>query len=60
MTESVLCLNEASVLFRSLTQKKVSLSTTEAELNAAVLGVQDELFMKNILKSLGLKSSYVY
>ena len=31
------------------------LSTTEAELNVAVMGVQDALFMKNILKSLGLK-----
>ena len=33
----------------------VSLSTTEAELNAAVMSVQDALFVRNILKSLGLK-----
>ena len=33
----------------------VSLSTTEEELNVAVMFVQDALFMKNILKSLGLK-----
>ena len=33
----------------------VSLLTTEAELNAAVMGVQDWLFAKNILKSFGLK-----
>ena len=33
----------------------VSLLTTKAELNATVIGVQDALFMKNILKSLGLK-----
>ena len=28
---------------------------TEVELNTAVMGVQDELFMKNIMNSLGLK-----
>ena len=33
----------------------LSLSTTEAELNAAVMGLQYALFMRNILKSLGLK-----
>ena len=33
----------------------VSLSAIEAELNAAVMGVQDASFMRNILKSLGLK-----
>ena len=33
----------------------MSLSTAKVELNAAVMGVQDTLFMKNILKSLGLK-----
>ena len=40
--------------FRSSTQKTVSLSTTEGEVNAAVMGVQDALFMRTILKSLGL------
>ena len=33
----------------------VSLSTTKAELDAAVMGVRYALFMKNILKSLELK-----
>ena len=33
----------------------VSLLTTKAELNEAVMGVQGALLMKNILKSLGLK-----
>ena len=33
----------------------VSLSTTKAELNVAVMGVLDALFMKIMLKSLGLK-----
>ena len=55
MTGSVVYLNGVPVTFRSSTQKMVSLSTTEAELNAAVMGVQHALFMKNILKSLGLK-----
>ena len=48
-------LNKVLVMLRSSTQKMVSLSTTKAELNAAVMGMQDELFMKNILISLGLK-----
>ena len=33
----------------------VSLSNKEAELNKAVMGMQNTFFMKNILKSLGLK-----
>ena len=41
--------------FRSSTQKTVSLSTTKAELNAAVMGLQDAFLMKNILKPLRLK-----
>ena len=55
MTGSVVYLNEVPVIFRSSTQKMVSLSITEAELNATVMGVQDALFMRNILKSHGLK-----
>ena len=55
ITGSVVYLNGAPVAFRSSTQKMVYLLTTKAELNAAVMGVQDALFMKNILKSLGLK-----
>ena len=55
ITGSVAYLNGAPVMFRSSTEKMVSLSTTKTELNAAVMGVQDALFVKNILKSLRLK-----
>ena len=55
MTGSVVYLNGAIVTFRSSTQKMVILSTTKAELNAEVMGVQDAFFVKNILKSFGLK-----
>ena len=48
-------LNGVLVRFKSSTEKMVSLSTTKAELNAAVMGQQDELFMKNIPKSVGPK-----
>ena len=51
ITGSAVHLNRALVIFRSSTQKMVSLSTTKAELNAAV---KDALFVKNILKSPGL------
>ena len=49
MTGSVVYLNGAAI------QKMVSLWITKAELNAAGMGVQDALFGKNKLKSLGLK-----
>ena len=55
ITRNVVYLNGVPVMFRSSTQKTVSLSTTKGKLNAAVMGVQDTLFMKNILKSLRLK-----
>ena len=55
MTGSVVCLNGAPVTFRSSTQKMVSLSTTEAVLNAIVMGLQGTLFMRNIPKLLGLR-----
>ena len=55
MTGSVVYLNGALVTFRNSNQKIVSLLTTKAELNVAVIGVQDALFVKNRLKSLGLK-----
>ena len=55
MTGSVVYPNQALVTFISSSQNTVSFLTTKAELNAADMGVQDELFMKNILKSLGLK-----
>ena len=55
MTESVVYLNGVLVMFRSSIQKTVSLLSTKAELNVAVMGKQDALFVKNIMKSLGLK-----
>ena len=51
----VVYLNGVPVTFRISTQKTMSLLTNKVELNAALIGVQDALFMKNILKSLGLK-----
>ena len=55
ITGSVMYLNGVPVTFRSSNQKTVSLSTTKKMLNAAVMCVQDTLFMKKILKSLRLK-----
>ena len=40
---------------RSATQKTVALLSSEAELNAAVLCVQDMIYQKNKLESIGLK-----
>jgi hypothetical protein len=48
-------LNGAPVSFKSGTQKHVSLSVCESELYAAVTCAQDMLYVKNVLKSLGLK-----
>ena len=45
----------STLTLRSSTQKTVSLSTIKVELNSAVMSVQDALFVKNIVKSLGLK-----
>jgi hypothetical protein len=42
-------------MHRSATQKTVALSSCEAELNAAVLCVQDTMYQKNMLESIGLK-----
>jgi hypothetical protein len=39
----------------SATPKTVSLSSCKAELNAAVLCIQDMLYAKNLLESIGLK-----
>ena len=55
MTGSVVYMNGVPVICRSSSQKMMSFSTTEAELNAAVMGVQDASFIKNILTLLGLK-----
>ena len=48
-------LNEAPVCFRSLTQKTVTLSVTEAESAAGVMVAQDMLHIMRLLASLGLK-----
>ncbi len=48
-------LEDAPVMHRSATQKTVALSVTEAEINAAVLCVQDMLYAKNLIKSIRLK-----
>ena len=42
-------------MHHSATQNTVTLSSCEAELNAAVLCVQDMLYGKNLLESMGLK-----
>ena len=55
ITGSLSYLNGVPVTFRSSTQKMVSLSTTEAKMDAAVMSVQNALFMKSILESLRLK-----
>jgi hypothetical protein len=48
-------LEGAPAMFKSSTKRRVSLSTTEAETYAGVKCVQDILYMKNILESLGLR-----
>jgi hypothetical protein len=42
-------------MFKSSVERTVSLSTTKAETYAGVTCVQDMLYMKNVLKLLGLK-----
>ena len=54
VTGSVVYLNGVPEILRCSTQKMVSLSTTEAELNAAVMRAKC-IVLKKILKSLGLK-----
>jgi hypothetical protein len=51
----VVYLEGAPAMFKSNTERTVSLSTTEAETYAGVTCVQDMLYMKNVLMSLGLK-----
>ena len=41
-------------MHRSATQKTVALSSCEAELNAAVLCIQDMIYGKNLLESIGI------
>ena len=42
-------------MHRSMTQKTVPLSSYKAELDAAILCVQDMIYGKNLLESVGLK-----
>jgi hypothetical protein len=42
-------------MFKSSTERTVSLCTTEAETYAGVICVQDMLYRNNVLESLGLK-----
>ena len=51
----VVYLEGAPVMHQRATQKTVALSSCEAELNAAVLCMQDILYGKNLLESVGLK-----
>jgi hypothetical protein len=51
----VMYLIGAPTMFKSSTERTVSLSTTEAETYARVICVQDMLNMKNVLESLGHK-----
>ncbi len=48
-------LEDAPVMHRSAMQKTVALSLCKAELNAAVLCVQDMLYAKNLIELIGLK-----
>jgi hypothetical protein len=51
----VVYLEGAPAMFKSSTERTVSLSTTKAETYAGVMCVQDMLCMKNKLESLGLR-----
>jgi hypothetical protein len=51
----VVYLKGAPAMFKSSTERTLSLSTTEAETCAGVTCVQDILYMKNVLESLGPK-----
>jgi hypothetical protein len=51
-------LEDAPIMHRSAMQKTVALSSCEAELNAAVLCVQDMIYQKNTLELIGLKVEY--
>ena len=51
-------LGDVPVMHRSATQKTVALSSCKAELNAAVLCVQDMLYAMNLIKLIGLKVEF--
>ncbi len=54
----IVYLEDAPTMHRSATQKTVALSSSEAELNAAVLCAQDMIYQKNMLESIGLKVEF--
>ena len=54
----VVYVEDAPTMHRSATQKTVALSSCKAELNAAVLCVQDMIYQKNTLELIGLKVEY--
>ncbi len=51
----IVYLEGVPAMFKSSTERTVSLSTTEAETYAGITCVQNMLYMKNVLESLGLK-----
>ncbi len=51
----VVYLEDAPIMHRSVTQKMVALSSCKAELNAVVLCVQDMMYQRSMLESIGLK-----
>jgi hypothetical protein len=54
----IVYLEDAPTMHRSATQKTVALLSCEAELNAAVLYVQDMIYQKNTLELIGLKVEF--
>ena len=55
VTGTVVYLNEAPIIFGSVTQKHVTLSVTEAELAAGVSLVQDMMYTYRVVTSMGLQ-----
>ncbi len=51
----VVCLVDAPTMHSSATQKMVALSSCKAELNAAVICVQDMMYQRSTLELIGLK-----
>jgi hypothetical protein len=55
ISEYRVLLEGAPVMFKSSTQKSVTLSVCEAEQTAGVLCAQDMMYVWNVLESMGLK-----
>ena len=55
VTGTVVYLNDAPIMFQSVTQKTVTLSVTEAELTACVSCVQDMMYVYRVVTSMGLE-----